>query len=166
MIALRILKQKSLMSKLLTSVLFDAFLLEEAVIDTYNTFTIDGHIHKDFYKDIASDTEEIPSEDFSSWEKIRPIALELIKGKQTPLGIKFVLHASKEMKEMILSKADSRLLQDQIVLALRISLSQGCLIITTGMSSNVFSLDKSIEKAWDEFIPSFLESNGIETELL
>jgi len=25
---------------------------------------------------------------------------------------------------------------------------------------------KSIEKAWDEFIPSFLESNGIETELL
>ena len=163
MIALRIPKQKTLMSRLLTSVLFDTFLLEEAVIDTYNTFTIDGHIHKDFYNDYSSDTEDIPTEDFSSWEKIRPIALELIKGKQTPLGIKFVLHASKEMKEMILSKAESGLMPEQVVLALRISLSQGNLLITTGMSSSVFSLDKSIEKAWDEFIPSFLEQNNIET---
>ena len=37
---------------------------------------------------------------------------------------------------------------------------------TTGISYSIFTLDKSAEKAWDEYIPGFLESKGIEIELL
>ena len=166
MIALRILKQKTFMAKLLTTDLFDGFLLEEAVIDTYNTFTIDGRIHRDFYTDSSLEPEEIPSEDFSTWKKIRPVALELIKGKQTPLGFKFVLHCSKKLKSLVLSDQDMDISPDQVTLGINIKLIQGNIIVTTGISTSIFTLDKSAEKAWDEFIPSFLESNGIETDLL
>ena len=154
------------MGKLLTTDLFDDYLVEEAVIETYNTFTIDGRIHKDFYKDTSLEPNQIPEDDFSNWAKIRPICLELIKGKQTPLGFKFVLHSSKSLKESLLSGLDMDISTDQLSLGIIIKLTQGQILITTGMSTNIFTLDKSAEKAWDEYIPSFLESKGIETEIM
>ncbi len=165
MIAIKILKQKSFMAKLLTTDIFDNFLVEEAVIETFNTFTIDGRIHKDFYKDIAS-SDEIPLEDFSRWSKIRPVCLDLIKGKQTPLSFKFVLSLCEKDKEAFLSKADTDLSTDQVHPGLVIKFSKGQVLITSALSLSIFTLDKSIEKAWDEYIPSFLDSNDIENEIL
>ena len=37
------------MNALLLSEQFDSFLVEEAIITTYNTFHIDGHLVRDFY---------------------------------------------------------------------------------------------------------------------
>ena len=165
MIALKILKQKNFMAKLLTTELFDSFTVEEATIDTFNTFTIDGRMHKEFFE--GSDrSEEIPDSEFSDWARIRPIVLSLIKGKHTPLGFKFILHFSDADKHSLLEKSDMDISPDQISLGINIKYSQGEVMITTGVSYSIFTLDKSAEKAWDEFIPSFLESNGIEADLL
>lgn len=165
MIALKILQQKNFMAKLLTTELFDSFLVEEVTIDTFNTFTIDGRIHKEFFKD-SEETDKTINSEFSCWSRIRPIALSLIKGKQTPLGFKFILHLSDSDKLALLSDADMDISPDQISLGINLRFSQGEVIITTGVSYNIFTLDKSAEKAWDEYIPSFLESNGIEADLL
>ena len=165
MIALRIKQQKNFMAKLLTTDLFDTFVVEEATIDTFNTFSIDGRIHKEFYKD--SDEPEASSDsEFSGWSKIRPIALSLIKGRQTPLGFKFILHLGNDKKTELLKDADMDISPDQLSLGINIRYSQGEVIITTGVSYAIFTLDKSAEKAWDEYIPSFLESNDIEADLL
>ena len=165
MIALKITQQKNFMAKLLTSDLFDIFVVEEATIDTFNTFSIDGRIHKEFYA--GSDEPEASSDaEFSSWSRIRPIALSLIKGKQTPLGFKFILHLSNDRKTELLKDADMDISPDQLSLGINIRYSQGEVLITTGVSYGIFTLDKSAEKAWDEYIPSFLESNGIEADLL
>ena len=153
------------MAKLLTTELFDSFLVEEITIDTFNTFTIDGRIHKEFYKD-SEEAKEALNNEFSNWAKIRPIALSLIKGKQTPLGFKFILHLSDSDKLALLSDADMDISPDQISFGINLRFSQGEVIITTGVSYNIFTLDKSAEKAWDEYIPSFLESNGIKADLL
>ena len=153
------------MAKLLTTELFDDFTVEEATIDTFNTFTIDGRIHKEFFKN-SDDTEDIPDSEFSQWSSIRPIALNLIKGRHTPLGFKFILHLGDDMKLSVLEKSDMDISPEQISLGISIKFSQGEVIITTGVSYSIFTLDKSAEKAWDEYIPSFLESNGIEADLL
>ncbi len=166
MIAIKIKQQKNFMGKLLTADLFDDYLVEEAVIETYNTFTIDGRIHKEFYKDSSLEPTQIPEGDFSNWGRIRPICLELIKGKQTPLGFKFVLHSSESLKEKLFSGLDTDISPDQINFGIIIKLTQGQILLTTGTSANIFTLDKSAEKAWDEYIPSFLESKGIETEIM
>ena len=49
MTALEIKITKNFMNALLVSEKFDAFLVEDASVTTFNTFEIDGHIVKDFY---------------------------------------------------------------------------------------------------------------------
>ena len=152
---------KIFMSKLLTGDAFDKFLLETAEIETYNTFTIDGRTHKDFYKGSA-EKEEIQLKEFSEWEKIRPICLELIKGKHTPLKLKFVLRLSDDKKEEVFKDLLNTLSPDQFTPCININFALGEISVITGISYNIFTLEKDIEKAWDAYIPSFLESLGIE----
>ena len=55
MISVKIQNNKGFMKSLLTTDLFDNFYVEEVAIDTFNSFYIDGHIHKDFYADESED---------------------------------------------------------------------------------------------------------------
>ena len=160
MISVLITEQKNFMSRLLASELLDSYFVESARIDTYNTFSIDGRIHKEFYKDLSS-SQEPPEDEFSRWARIRPICLDLIKGKQTPLSFKFVLMADEDTKMSVLKGAGIEGTGDQVSLGLNISFNQGQVTVTTGVAMKVFSLDKTAEKAWDKYIPSFLESNDI-----
>lgn len=154
------------MSKLLRSELFDDFFVEEATIDTFNTFHIDGRIHKDFYKDGSDPDDGFDILDFSKWQDLKTICFDLIKGKRTPLGFKFVFHAPTELKKNLLQAADAGLSEDQVKLGINIRFSNNDMILTTGTAFSIFSLDKEIEKAWDGFIPSFLEKSGISCEIL
>ncbi len=164
MVALKIQQQKAFMAKLLTTNLFDDFLLVEATLDTFNTFHIDGLIHKDFYSSESGITA--PTDKYSKWSTIRPIALDLIKGKNTPLGFKFILQLDEARKSKLLSDVESDIPSDQLELGLNIRFSSGEVILTTGVSYSIFSLDKSAEKAWDEYIPSLIDSFDIANEPL
>jgi hypothetical protein len=164
MIALKITNKKEFMAKLLTTDTFDSFFLEEATIDTFNTFHIDGKVHRDFYKNDPDYDTDKTFNSLSLWSEIRPICLNLIKGKRTPLGFKFILHLDEERKIKLVSEADAGIAPGQVTLGLNIRFSNDELLITTGVSIGIFTLDKSIEKAWDSFLPSFLESHGILTQ--
>ncbi len=165
MIALKITQQKAFMAELLTKNSFDTFLLEEAVIETFNTFTIDGRIKKEFYAGDSS-FDDIPSKEYSTWSSVRGICLDLIKGKRTPVGFKFILHSDEAVKQKILEASDCGISPDQVSFGINIKYSAGQVIITTGISASVFMLDKSAEKAWDEYIPSFLDSINMQFEVL
>ena len=62
MLALHITSMKTFMNQLLAGDAFDCFLLEEAIISTANTYTIDGHINVDFYPMEERGTDCIPYE--------------------------------------------------------------------------------------------------------
>lgn len=160
MISVKITNNKAFMKSLLATELFDKFYVEEVAIDTFNSFYIDGHVHKDFYNDEETDSSA-PISDFSRWTDLRPICLDLIKGKRTPLKFKFVFHLDEDKTAEIIEKAGAGLSAGDIKLAVNIRFSNGELVITTGTAFNIFTLDKSIEKAWDSYFPSFLESNDI-----
>lgn len=164
MISVKIQNNKGFMKSLLTTDLFDNFYVEEVAIDTFNSFYIDGHIHKDFYADESDDTTAV--ENFSRWADLRPICLDLIKGKRTPLKFKFVFHLDEKETAKLAEKAESDLNPSDITLGANIRFTNGELIITTGTAFNIFTLDKSIEKAWDNHFPSFLESNDITLQYL
>ncbi len=167
MIAIKINHQKDFMSKLLATSLFDNFLAEEITIDTFNTFKIDGRIHKDFYK--YSDytiSEQTSNQVYSKWSILRPICLSLIKGKQTPLGFKFILQLDSNYKDDIFKNYDLAISPDAFTPCININFSAGVVTVITGISYSSFSLDKEPEKAWDKYIPSFLESNGISIEII
>lgn len=163
MIVLQISQTKNFMNTLLKGTDFDEFLLEEAVIKTGNSYTIDGHINKEFYGDLAVD--EAPY-DFSRWSDIKNVCFELIKGRHTPLAFKFVMHVKPEHTDALLSKNGSGLTSDQVAFIINIKFSDGVTTITSASSIRTFSLDKSHEQIWDDSFKRFLTAHEIEFEEL
>lgn len=159
---------KKFMNCLLIKETFDNFLLEEASITTYNTFTIDGHIQNDFYS--ADELENLPDKTLSSWGAIKPHCFNLIKGSKLPLRFKIVLKASISYTEKLLNENPCGLsIKDIGGLYINIRYdtkhtlagdeaatpSLDCISMA---SLNIFSMDKTLEKAWDGVCAKSIEA--------
>ncbi len=160
---------KKFMNCLLIKEIFDNFLLEEATITTFNTFTIDGHLQSDFYSE--DELEKLPDKTLSTWGIIKPHCFNLIKGSKLPLRFKIILKASASYTEKILSENPCGLSAKDIG-GLYINIrydnthksSTNTECPTTSLdcismaSLNVFTMDKTLEKAWDKVCESFINS--------
>lgn len=152
---IEIAEVKKFMSNLLTKDTFDSFLLSEAEITTFNIFKIDGHIQKKFYS--SEEYEEIGCPSMSDWRRVRPLVFEIIKGNKTPIRFKIVLKlGEKETKELLDRQELGFSLEDVGGLYLNILYENDKLNCVTGTSMNVFTMDKSLERAWDEQENRFL----------
>ncbi len=158
MIALQIKNTKQFMSALLASEAFDGFLLDSAELKTANTYTIDGHVNKDFFGE-----DDKPEYDLSSWKSMRPVCYELIKGKHTPVSFKFILCLTPDKKEELLEASLSAVVSSLVFI---IKFAGGHITITTGAALAGFTLDKSYDKIWDEYMKRFLDSANLEYEEL
>lgn len=166
MIALRISSMKQFMHHLLVADSFDPFLLEEAVISTANTFTIDGHINRDFY--CGSGEEPAPElPEFRPWNEIKGLCFDLIKGRHTPLFFRFVLHLMPEKAAELLEKEGCGIDSDQIkALVLTVRYDGSKAVLTTGTSFHSFVLSKEPDAIWDRALAKYLAGKGIEFEEL
>lgn len=162
MISCKITELKQFMAGLLASDCFDSFLLEQATIITYNTFTIDGHLEREFYTSEEWEDPALRPYDLSCWADIRPICFSLIKGKKTPVHMKFVLCLKPEITEKLLKSSDVEI-PDNFVkdLVLTIRYGDGTMTCTTGVSFSSFLPDKTPERLWDRAFLQFLEQKGI-----
>ncbi|KAB1440420.1 DUF5721 family protein [Candidatus Galacturonibacter soehngenii] len=167
MIALKIIDVKDFMSKLLISDTFHRFMLSEATINTYNSFTIDGHINKEYYSKEELEEKNLLEQSMSYWETIQPYCFGLIKGKKTPLGFKIVFLLSPSNVEKLLNQTNIGLgVNDINGLFLNIKYNNNEVHCTTGTSLKLFTLDKSLENEWDMMVQKFLKSNEIAFEVI
>ena len=163
MVALQIQDIKNFMSKLLLSQTFDNFLLVEGSITTFNTFRIDGRLHTAFYTAEEAEEQSLSTRDFSLWKEVKPFCLELIKGKKTPLGFKFTFQLSKENTVKLLTTTGITSIHPENIsgLLLNIRYDNGTLQVITGTNLSLFTLDKTLEHAWDEMVKRFLKQQEI-----
>jgi len=167
MISIQIKDVKDFMNKLLLKTVFDAFLVVEGSIVTYNTFHIDGHLQTEFYTKEEQAEMDLSTRRFSRWQELRPFCLELIKGKHTPLGFRFTFQLSQENTAKLLSQTNSSFSPSDVNgLILNIRYEGSSLFCTTGTSMNLFSLDKSLEQSWDQMIQKFFLKQEIDFTLL
>ena len=167
MIALKITNIKQFMGKLLASEAFDSFLLEEASISTYNTFSIDGHQNRNFYTSEEWEDKDIRPFDFTTWKQIRPICYSLIKGTKTPSAFKFVLHLMSNYLVSVLGGQDTTVTPQQIkALALTVKYDGTTLTVITGTAFHTFIMDKSVDVLWDNAVKKFLDKREINYEEL
>jgi hypothetical protein len=169
MIALEIKNTKNFMNSLLVSKQFDDFLVEEVVITTFNTFTIDGHIVRDFYnhEELENLLSEGKSTDFSGWNDIRPICFDLIKGKKTPVSFKVTFLASNELIEKIAANPECGVAANLIrSLVINIRYDNGKVTCITGTSFTTFIMDKSTEKLWDGYVKQLFSKFALDFEEL
>ncbi len=152
---------------------FDQFLLNEAVIATGNTFTIDGHINRDFYtgeeleelRERASSNGRIFSYEMVRWESVKGFCYDCIKGRKTPKMLRITLCLSPENTERFLSSLDTSLTPADIgSLNVNIKYDGSTLTCTTAVSLKIFTMDKTAEHSFDDMFARFLSAHGYDYE--
>lgn len=175
MLLFKITDIKKFMNSLLIDKTFDQFLIAEATIKMASTYIIDGHINKSFFTDeelselneTATQNGRIFSDKMQRFYEVKPICLSIIKGKKTPTSFKFTFCLSGENTDKFLNTFESDFKSTDIGnLTLNIKYDGTELTATTSVSLNIFSLDKSIDTAWDNMIKKFFSSNDIKYEEL
>ena len=147
MVALRVNNIKQFMALLFNGTAFDNFLLVEGDVSTSIDYHLDGKINMSFYTD--EELEELKVEEYQTWGASKSIVTQMIKGKRLPVSMKFVL-----------KKAG----QGDITYLLNIRFENNNLLLVTGISRAVFTLDKNGEKEWDDNMSGFLKRSGIDFE--
>lgn len=161
MLALQIEEIKPFMNQLFLGEAFDAFLLTEAVFVTFSTFRIDGHLERGYY---SEDDADVPqgADSYACWRQIRPFCLELIRGKRTPLEFRIVFRLSGANVQRLAAQSGLQIAAGDIDgLFLNLHFKAGALTCTTGTSLRFFTLDKTLDRVWDEMVKKYFRKIGI-----
>lgn len=156
MIALNIREIPKFMSLFFSSETFDEKLVCNASIKTFVSYEIDGYTNKDF----LDDTEEY--EKYVKWKRLRPICRELIKGKKTPLSMKFTFTLSDDETARLLKAASYNGDTSLVHLYYNIVFEGAKLSILSATSTDTFLLDKTHDSIWDEALESSFKKLGID----
>jgi len=138
---------------------FDSFCVTEASFSTLIDITIDGHVNPDFGRD-KEKTEEVPgnAEKIVRWQYIRPLCYEAIKGDKPPVRFKIVFMTPPDKAAGFAEKHGLKFRESDVAgLFMNIRFEGGKMYCVSGTSLKTFSLDKSLENAWDESVEAFLK---------
>lgn len=143
------------MEHLLLKETFDPFLFIEGEITTFNTFSINGLIEKDFF-------DEPPAGRYSDWQSIRPYCFHIIRGKRTPLRFKLILSLPPDQYGGFLAQEPriSCRTEDIQGLYLNFHFDGNTLQCITGTSQHIFTMDRSLDVKWDEYVYHLLKEMG------
>lgn len=160
MIALRIEDKKKFTSELFVGEMFDRFFLQEAVVVTFNTFTVDGRIRQGYFTE--EELEQGRIEEYSLWSAVKPFCYSLIKGKKLPESFRIVFGYPAAAIERFLADKGVPMRADQVRgLYLNVRYEDGQLKCVTGTAVNYFTMDKSLERAWDAAVQEFIRARQI-----
>ena len=161
MIAINIKNVKAFMSALLLSDTFDNFYFIEGEITTFNTFKIDGFTKKDFFE-----KDEVFPE-YSRWGTVRDFCYSIIKGKKTPLDFKIIFGLSPKNIENLIIKNELGIDPSTVQgLYMNVKYDGSTLHIVTGTSFKSFTMDKTLEAAFDKMVLKFFTLKEIDFEEL
>ncbi len=131
---------------------FDSFFLSEARFATSFTAEFDG----------KALSENAP-QPYISWGQLRPVAFQLIRGKELPKSFSLVLVYPTEKTAALLAAAE-RETDPEMLPSLFINLRyrQEQLMLTTGVSEKSFYPDFGLPKLWDREVLKILAELGLE----
>jgi len=141
---------KTFTDALFVGEVFDNFLLTEAEFQTAVTINISGMLS----------THAEGEDEFATWKSLKALSVCAIRGDVLPKSFKIVLRLNNAN-----ALATSKSIGVDIGLGanyyLNIRFDGKSVSLTSGVSLATFSLDKSIEPAWDNLVARFLTTNSI-----
>ncbi len=150
------------MKKLLTDDTFDTFLLSEASITTFAAFQIDGVFHPEYLGTAEAEQLGAEGSGYTLWRRVRPFFFELTKGKNTPLKFRIVFRLAPHNIGKLIMQNGLSISTDQVDgLFLNIHFDGKAITCVSGVSMKVFTLDKTLEHAWDEMLEKFFRREQI-----
>lgn len=167
MIALSILDVKEFMNILLRTDTFDSFLLREGSITTCMSYRLDGRAKADFFSPEDEGYGLVSQESHVPFSLVRPVCFDIIKGKRTPSSFQFVFQLSSKNQQRTVSSIHSSFSSEEVSgMYLNLKYQNQQLVCTTGISCHIFSMDKSLEQAWDDMVQLFFRKRHIAFEIL
>ena len=101
-----------------------------------------------------------------SWARIRPIVRAIVSGKHSPLSFRIILKMpDKGIQSILTSGGLSWSVEDVNGLFLNITYQNEEILCTSGVSLKTFTLDKSLDKIWDDMMLRFFAARSIAVEL-
>ena len=161
MLSLKILEMNRFMGKLLKGESFDGFLLKEGFLRTNIEYRFQGQLYAEYFD--TSGQEQL-EEKYVYWGELRPTVFELIKGKRTPLAFSFTLLMTKNDTAQLLARRQVNVGEDSPSLFLQIRFDHGVGHIVTGTARNMFTLDKSLDEAWDAEVKQLMKAMELSVE--
>ena len=161
MISLKILEMNRFMGKLLKGDSFDGFLLKEGFLRTNMEYRFQGQLFTEYF-DTAE--QEKLEEKYICWRELRPTVFELIKGRRTPLAFSFTFLLTKNATTEILAVRQVSVGADSPSLYLQVRFEHGTGHLVTGTARNTFTLDRSLEEAWDAEVKQILRTMELAVE--
>ena len=153
---------RDFMKKLFLGETFDTFLLSEASLTTFASFHIDGTFHPEFFGSDEAEQLTVENCGYPLWKRVRPLFFELTKGKNTPLHFRIVLRLAPHNVEALISGSGIDIQPSDVDgLFLNIHYDGTLLTCISGTSLRFFSLDKSLEHAWDLMLEKFFRQKEI-----
>lgn len=165
MVGLKVLDVKKCMNQLLATSCFDQWQLAEAKIITYVSYVIDGHVTEAYMNEEEMETEGVKPGECVPYGKVRSLCFDMIKGKRTPKSFRFVLLFPREDINRLVEEIHGDVTSGDVAnLTVNFSFSQGELLVTTGSALRIFSMDKSLEYAWDAKVMELFRKMDVAVE--
>ncbi|MCD8073640.1 MAG: DUF5721 family protein [Lachnospiraceae bacterium] len=148
--------------KLLTDDTFDTFLLSEASITTFATFQVDGTFHPDYLDTSEADQLIAEKSGYTLWKRVRPFFFDLTKGRHTPLRFSIVFRLAPHNVKKLITQGGLPISPEQVDgLFLNIRFDGKTISCVSGVSMKSFTLDRSLEHAWDDMLEKFFRQKQI-----
>ncbi len=148
---------KKLTDLLFVQETFDRFLMREAHFVTGVTVDLDGQLNQDFF-----DTDEfssLPDQNTVSWGSVKKLCFQIIKGRKLPKRFQIVLKLAGTDISPWLAKNGLNLASDAVKgLFITFRYENQQLTCTSGTALSVFTLDKSLDQAWDQQVVKFFKA--------
>ena len=130
----------------------------------YDFFNI---YHRRLFEERIFEAGTAPDREYTLWKEVREYCFSLIKGKRTPLGFKFVLGLSaSNIQKLIGQQGLDFELEDVRGLYINLKYDGKNLQCVTGTAMNLFTMDKSLEQAWDVMVQKFFTQKEISYEVM
>ena len=146
----RISEVKEFMNLLLTKETFDDFLLVSASAQGRGSLTLDGRMGGD------------EGGTYLNYGSFRSVLFEYIKGKELPKSVKVILELSRENCERLFP---GKFLEGDSA-SITVYFREDGLFAVAGFAGKTFSLDRSKEQDWENYVLEYLKDLGFTPELL
>lgn len=133
---------RGLMNALLVNNVFDAYYVIEVRVNVRNSWTIGGKID--------SSDDENGNNQYLKWSELKTSVFNIVRGKTLPklLNVSFIM--PEDIVGKVLDKAGGQYSVNDIKsLHMNLRFENSILSIISGTTLSGFSMDKTIEHAWD-----------------
>ncbi len=153
---------KTVMAHILTQPTFDKFLISEVKIAGKALFHLTGTAAEGFFTEEALDERG-----YVTYGQVRSVCLEMMKGQKVPESFTFMFLLPTKELEKFLDETDSTLQPFDVEnLSFLVRFKDGEITLTTGSAFKIFTMDQSLNVAWDNWVNDFLHRHGFQYDVM